>query len=417
MNKLKLRSRWRKVITGDESKRIRDALFETQEKDEYIKLFDKISFTLGVLNIVACQYFLFNVPGWFWIWWSIVTVLLLFARFYHFSSLNYEYFLLDFCYFVTCCVFLNLYIFPHSIWFTNVCYIYTLGPLLFAIPLWRNSLVFHDYDKITSVYIHILPGMMCHIRRFYGLYKCNWELIQLERYFSITIPIVNSGTCSLIKPTISMRSSLYGNEYLYAIIGYLVWQTLYFYKTEILDKSKLDQQPAKLTSLRYMAKDLKNPFVSKVLKILRKLKIYDINEYPDSSNIKTKLIFVFSQFMYTLCTFLPTYFVSKNSFLSLSLIGIIFTVSVFNGAEFYIEIFSKRYQGQFKGKAIQTQELHNNSSNKVQQGVVQHSPSHRMSIGGLSTRSENDIIVNNSDDEDGDFIDLSSSKDFVDIDN
>ena len=101
VSRLKLRSRWRKAITGDSSKRIRDLIIESQEKDEYIKLFDKISFTFGVLNIGACQYFLFNVPGWFWIWWTIVTPLLLFSRFYHFSSLNYEYFLLDFCYFVT----------------------------------------------------------------------------------------------------------------------------------------------------------------------------------------------------------------------------------------------------------------------------------------------------------------------------
>ena len=31
------------------------------------------------------------------------------------------------------------------------------GPLAWATYIFRNSLVFHDLDKMTSVYIHVLP--------------------------------------------------------------------------------------------------------------------------------------------------------------------------------------------------------------------------------------------------------------------
>ena len=54
----KLRSKWRKVVTGNECKRVRDHIRETEEQPRFIKLFDKVSFTLGVLNICACQFFL-----------------------------------------------------------------------------------------------------------------------------------------------------------------------------------------------------------------------------------------------------------------------------------------------------------------------------------------------------------------------
>ena len=407
MNKLRLRSRWRKAITGNESKRIRDLLFETQEKDEYIKLFDKISFTLGVLNIVACEYFLFNLPGWFWLWWSAVTILLLFARYYHFRSLNYEYFLLDFCYFTTGCMLINVYVFPLSIWLTNICYIYCLGPLLFAIPLWRNSLVFHDFDKITSVYIHILPSMMSYIRRFHGSYRCDWKVIQFQEIYSLWntyTPLVKLKNCSLLRPMISIKSSLSIHEYLYAIIGYLVWQLLYFYKTEILDKSKLDVDPTKLTSLRWMANDMKNPFVAKVLKLCRKFGIYTQNEKPDATNMKTKLVFVFCQFLYTLCTFIPSYFVSGHSFLTLALIGIIFIVSVFNGAEFYIDVFSHRYQWQFQqskrssllgSPAAPCYPLQVSRSNSISQETKDdlhlHSVEPEPSIAFTTSRSEGDL--------------------------
>lgn len=31
---------------------------------------------------------------------------------------------------------------------------------------WRNSLVFHSLDKVTSVYIHILPALLTYVWRW-----------------------------------------------------------------------------------------------------------------------------------------------------------------------------------------------------------------------------------------------------------
>ena len=33
-----------------------------------------------------------------------------------------------------------------------------MGPLLLAIPIFRNSMVIHSLDKITSVFLHLAPG-------------------------------------------------------------------------------------------------------------------------------------------------------------------------------------------------------------------------------------------------------------------
>lgn len=35
--------------------------------------------------------------------------------------------------------------------------------------LWRNSLVFHSLDKITSLFIHLLPGLITFLWRWYPL--------------------------------------------------------------------------------------------------------------------------------------------------------------------------------------------------------------------------------------------------------
>ena len=90
------RRRWRYICTGHESKRIRDHL-KDKIKDKNpptIKLLDKITFTLGVLNISFVQYFLFVKPAYFWLWYSIVIPLLMITRFFHFKSLGWHYFML-----------------------------------------------------------------------------------------------------------------------------------------------------------------------------------------------------------------------------------------------------------------------------------------------------------------------------------
>ena len=56
--KNKVRSFSRKVVTGSEEKSLRDHLKRELKKPMRVKLKDKISFTLGLLNVLATEYFL-----------------------------------------------------------------------------------------------------------------------------------------------------------------------------------------------------------------------------------------------------------------------------------------------------------------------------------------------------------------------
>lgn len=56
--KNKVRSFSRKVVTGSEEKSLRDHLKRELKKPMRVKLKDKISFTLGLLNVMATEYFL-----------------------------------------------------------------------------------------------------------------------------------------------------------------------------------------------------------------------------------------------------------------------------------------------------------------------------------------------------------------------
>lgn len=137
-------------------------------------------------------------------------------------------------------------------------------------------------------------------------------------------------------------------DIVYASFGYLFWQTLYFIKTEIVDKKMLDNRPELLTSLRWISMDQKNTMTRFVLSMCKRFFIVKQHELFDPRTVKTKMIFIASQFIYTTITFIPAYFLYNHQFGNLIYIGFIFTVSIFNGASYYIEIFSSRYQNQLR---------------------------------------------------------------------
>jgi len=37
------------------------------------------------------------------------------------------------------------------------------GPMAAAVLIFRNSIVFHDYDRMTSAYIHLVPLLMTYL--------------------------------------------------------------------------------------------------------------------------------------------------------------------------------------------------------------------------------------------------------------
>ena len=82
---------------------------------------------------------------------------------------KYHLFLLDFCYFVQFMALTNVTVFNRSSLLTNTVFAFANGPLAWAIMTWRNSLVFHDVDKITSTFIHLAPPLLSFAMRWHPL--------------------------------------------------------------------------------------------------------------------------------------------------------------------------------------------------------------------------------------------------------
>nr|CDS27223.1 expressed conserved protein [Hymenolepis microstoma] len=76
------------------------------------------------------------------------------------------------CYFVDIYALIFIWAFPYSLEVLYVLFGLANSTVYSAIILFRNSFVFHNYDKMTSCFIHILPPLISYCVRWFP-YRCS----------------------------------------------------------------------------------------------------------------------------------------------------------------------------------------------------------------------------------------------------
>jgi hypothetical protein len=289
---------WRLAVTGRRDMRVRDFV----RVPRVVKQIDKYSFTLGVAGVVLSHHLVIVAPELFWAWYSASISSLLSHRLWSYrrkkwsalrlrsvaqqspaspdstkdkETLCRHYFMLDFCYYANALCLLNIFLLPSSTALFMVNFCFSNGPLLLvrsltlerstqhplarsalnaslpsqALVAWRNSLVFHDIDKVTSVFLHALPSLLSWCWRWHGLR-------------------------TLITERSSSDESNVKSAFFYVpLSAYLLWQFAYLTWTEVVAKEKLDSDPDLITSLRWLAADDKQPMNRMATKALRRVRI------------------------------------------------------------------------------------------------------------------------------------------------
>ena len=309
------------MVTGDRKKRIRNFMKETPQ----VKLMDKFSFTLGIMTIVLSQWLMLRQPNYFPYFWIGFTSLLWIYRFIDYASQKSELFMLDYCYFVNLSVATQIFFFTNNLAWFHTNYVLTLGPIFLAIIVWKNSLVFHSLDKLTSFFLHAFAPIIMHLYR--------WKLISND------LPIRNEDNLPLY------------DNFVLPIIVYLVWQITYLVATNVLLASYL-QDKTVVTSYRYLMTGKKKQPVYKWIEkqLIQKGILKDGEElHPDT--VLGKAVFISVQFIYTLVMISHIRLIYAYYTVSVVYLILVFAVACWNGASYYIEIFSTRYNLKFETKS------------------------------------------------------------------
>eukprot|EP00359_Climacostomum_virens_P009439 CAMPEP_0204908108 /NCGR_PEP_ID=MMETSP1397-20131031/7116_1 /ASSEMBLY_ACC=CAM_ASM_000891 /TAXON_ID=49980 /ORGANISM="Climacostomum Climacostomum virens, Strain Stock W-24" /LENGTH=336 /DNA_ID=CAMNT_0052077495 /DNA_START=30 /DNA_END=1040 /DNA_ORIENTATION=- len=134
-------------------------LIKKLENEKTIRKVDKIMFVIGMLRLAIESFLLGRAPCQFYLVHTFVGCVLLISRFCYYRWMHWHYFMLDFCYLANILTLCFLWVWPDSVWLYSAIYSYSMGPLLIAVPMFHNAYVPHSMDRMTSIFIHLWPGV------------------------------------------------------------------------------------------------------------------------------------------------------------------------------------------------------------------------------------------------------------------
>lgn len=262
--------------------------FEPEENSKMKVIFTKSVLTLVIKTFATCSgqwllpwYYAFTCPCL--IIWRIIT----------YWQAQFQYFCLDFCYFGNLIISLILWFAPSSPELCALQFSIANGMLYLGAFSFRNSLVFHSVDKMTSTYIHTVPLLLT-----FGI---RWFPVETSRYWHASFPEV-------VEPSIKWN-----------VIGPLFVLVAHSMLYTILVNVILQPEEHIVTSFRYLKakKGVKNVFGPNP-------------PYIVFVAVNIILCLIFS----TLTMLTYKYFIVHSISLSVLLIYVIW-----NGAGYYFEIF------------------------------------------------------------------------------
>ncbi|CAO0803080.1 unnamed protein product [Mucor circinelloides] len=303
-----------------------------------VRLHDKVSFVVGVGNTCITPVIAARLPVWIPIYYTVQLCYLITLRFFVYKSKQWHYFFFDLCYYVNLLTLLFLWVFPSSTLLYTAAFTLTNGPVLWAIITWRNSLVFHSLDKVTSVFIHIFPALVTYTLRWFTVLHGDPDqaLVYRDQHF----------------PAISKMPVMGWWYTLFVSTGfYLAWQIFYVCFVMVAKKDKVESGSRTTSYTTLLNKSPENKNKSFILAI------------TSLFGEKYKLhMFIFWQFWYTLGTSALTYFYYKSFWFHSSCLMTMFAVSVWNGASYYIDVFSKHYLDEVERRLAEFKEKNQQNS-------------------------------------------------------
>lgn len=293
---------------------------------------EKLSFIAGVLNVFISGYLIGAQPAFFYYWFTAQLCYFLPLRFYIYRKKGYHYFLADLCYFVNFLAMLSIWAFPNSkrLFISTYCLAY--GNNAIAIAMWRNSMVFHSLDKVTSMFIHIMPPVTLHTivhltpsdtlkSRFPAVHTIKFSHPDSPEHYDLTSMVV------------------------WATVPYAVWQVFYLFIT-FRGRDKIAAGCP--TSFTYLRKSYANTWIGRL--VLR---------LPEKSQ---EVAFMVIQYLFATLTIIPCPLWFWYRWASAGFLLVVFGWSVYNGATFYIDVFGKRFEKELEALKKDVAKWQNNNT-------------------------------------------------------
>ncbi|KAL8189074.1 hypothetical protein R6Q57_029335 [Mikania cordata] len=242
--KQRLKDRSRKVSqTKEKTKEIlsKQAVKIAKQAEEHESCITKVTHFLGVFAFGAFCFILGARPQDIRYVYCLFYIVFVPLRWIYYRYKKWHYYLLDFCYYANTIFLIMLLLYPKNEKLFMVCFSFAEGPLAWALIVWRCSLVFSSVDKLVSVLIHLLPGVVFFTIRW-------WD----PAFFEAMHPEGTARRASW--PYVGSKSFLWQWLFVVPFIAYSLWQALYFLIVNVLRRQRLLRDPEVMTSYRELSK-------------------------------------------------------------------------------------------------------------------------------------------------------------------
>jgi len=318
----------REAVTGDPNTKVRVYM----KKPRQVRFVDKVGWTMNVLLVVGSHTLLLVAPNMFPAFFTVLMSVLLSHRFVTYMREKQVLFMIDFCYVINISVAVQSLCFPTNLRWFQVNYVMTQGPLCVAILLWKNSLVFHGLDKITSLALHLLPAIVTHLQR--------WNLAENQ------LPFDSEEGRSL------SWWSLLGDPIL---LAYLPWLCGFLIMLRVFRSYLRDTSV--MYSVRWLVNEKKTPFVKNIRIAGQQLGLFAPNEDLNPNAPITLVVYCILQLLVVYSSIIPAGILYSGGVeMNSAYLFVMFTSSAYNGASYYIEVFSKRYNLKFDNESEEEEE-------------------------------------------------------------
>lgn len=218
--------------------------------------------------------------------------------------------LLDFCYWANLLLWIYLVFLPSNKQLFTVVYAVAHGPLAWAVMLFNNSLVFHSLDKTTSAFIHISPVLVTYCIRWFGD-----EFPENENY----------GVCD---PDDSDCASFTWTAVVPAVF-YVIWIVVYGILIRFVFPVP---NPDYLTSYRWLTRPKSGP-----VRFLADQKLGWV-------------IYAIGNIVIAFLMLCPVILCYRYQIVNLIFGILVVLVAIWNGAGYYINVFSKKYSASIESE-------------------------------------------------------------------
>ncbi|KAF2287182.1 hypothetical protein GH714_038630 [Hevea brasiliensis] len=213
-----------------------------KQAEEHESFLSKVTHLLGVLGFGGFCFLLGARPQDIPYVYCLFYVIFVPLRWIYYRFKKWHYYLLDFCYYANTIFLVDLLLYPKNEKLFMVCFSFAEGPLAWALIVWRCSLVFSSVDKIVSVLIHLLPGLVFFTIRW-------WNPVTFEAMH----PEGTSRRASW-PYVVEDKSFLLTWLFWVPLFAYTLWQVLYFLIVNVLRQQRLLRDPEVMTSYRELSK-------------------------------------------------------------------------------------------------------------------------------------------------------------------